>query len=318
MVLSIYSRKKGFLGGTPFLFIIFVMFIITFFCEPVFGAKQKIFSSPEEAVKAMADAVKANDASQLLAIFGPTADELIYSGDETQDKEKRERFAKAFDEKHRLVHIGNDRVILHVGQDDWPMPIPIVKTGKRWQYKTEEGKQEILARRIGRNEIGVIQVCLAYVDAQREYAQNHGKNKLPEYAQRFASSQGKKDGLCWDSKEGSPPSPMGPQIANACKETFMGSNSGNELEPYHGYLYKILKGQGKNAPGGAYDYVVDGRMIGGFGLVAYPARYRASGVMTFIVNQDGVVYQKGFGKNTEKIAEAMTLYDPDSTWKKVE
>jgi hypothetical protein len=308
-------RRKGLMRVIP-LVISAALFVVSF-CDPGHAA-QKTFASPEEAVKSMVGAVKSNNASELLAMFGPDAEELIYSGDEAQDKEKRERFAKSFDAKNTLQRVGKNRVMLLVGLDDWPMPIPIVKEGKRWLFKTEEGKKEILARRIGKNELGAIQVCLAYVDAQREYAQRSEKNELPEYAQRFASGQGKKDGLCWDTPEGSPPSPMGPQIASACKETFIGSNSGEGPVPYHGYFYKILKGQGKNAIGGAYDYVVDGRMIGGFGLVAYPARYRASGIMTFIVSQDGVVYQKDLGKNTEMVAEAMTLFDPDASWQKVE
>ena len=317
MVLSICNRRKHFIAVVPCIIMSIILFI-AFSCDLSHAAKQKTFGSPEEAVKAMLDAVKTNSSSELLAIFGPAGEELIYSGDESQDREKRERFAKAYEAKNRLERIGEKRVILHVGIDDWPMPVPIVKVGKMWQFKTEEGKREILARRIGKNELGAIQVCLAYVDAQREYAEGRGKNQLAEYAQRFASEQGKKDGLCWEAQEGSPPSPMGPQIANACKETFVGSNSGEGPVPYQGYFYKILKGQGRNAPGGAYDYVIDGRMIGGFALVAYPARHGVSGIMTFIVNQDGVVYQKDFGKKTEKIAEAMALFDPDKTWQKVE
>ena len=317
MVLSICNRRKHFIAVVPCIIVSIILFV-AFSCDLSHAAKQKSFGSPEEAVKAMLDAVKTNSSSELLAIFGPAGEELIYSGDKSQDREKRERFAKAYEAKNRLERIGEKRVILHVGIDDWPMPVPIVKVGKMWQFKTEEGKREILARRIGKNELGAIQVCLAYVDAQREYAEGRGKNQLAEYAQRFASEQGKKDGLCWEAQEGSPPSPMGPQIANACKETFVGSNSGEGPVPYQGYFYKILKGQGRNAPGGAYDYVIDGRMIGGFALVAYPARHGVSGIMTFIVNQDGVVYQKDFGKNTEKIVEAMELFDPDKTWQKVE
>jgi len=317
MVLSICNRKRGFIAVIPFI-ITSVILLVAFACDLSYAARQKSFGSPEEAVKTMLGAVRTDNSSELFAIFGPAGEELIYSGDEAQDKAKRELFAKSYEEKNRLERIGEKRVILHVGIDDWPMPIPIAKVGKRWQFKTEEGKREILARRIGRNELSAIQVCLAYVDAQREYSESRGKNQLAEYAQRFASGQGKKDGLCWEAKEGSPPSPMGPQIANACKETFVGSNSGEGLVPYHGYFYKILKRQGRNAPGGAYDYVIDGRMVGGFALIAYPARYGVSGVMTFVVNQDGLVYQKDLGKNTEKLADALVLFDPDNTWQKVE
>lgn len=317
MVLSICNRKRGFIAVIPFI-ITSVILLVAFACDLSYAARQKSFGSPEEAVKTMLGAVRTDNSSELFAIFGPAGEELIYSGDEAQDKAKRELFAKSYEEKNRLERIGEKRVILHVGIDDWPMPIPIVKVGKRWEFKTEEGKREILARRIGRNELSAIQVCLAYVDAQIEYAEGRGKNQLAEYAQRFASDQGKKDGLCWEAKEGSPPSPMGPQIANACKETFVGSNSGEGPVPYHGYFYKILRGQGRNAPGGAYDYVIDGRMVGGFALIAYPARYGVSGVMTFVVNQDGLVYQKDLGKNTEKLADALVLFDPDNTWQKVE
>jgi hypothetical protein len=317
MAFSAYNIQKGLFRSTLFIIISALCFVISPH-STVYAAKQRTFGSPEEAVKAMVDAVKANSSAELLAIFGPAGEELIYSGDETQDRGKRERFAKAYDEKNRLERIGEKRAVLFVGADDWPMPIPLVKVGKRWLYKTDEGKQELLARRIGRNELAAIQVCLAYVDAQREYAGSRGKNELPEYAQRFAGDPTRKDGLCWDTPDGSPQSPMGPQIANACKETFAGKDSGDGPVPYHGYFYRILKGQGKNAPGGEYDYVIGGRMIGGFALVAYPARHRVSGIMTFIVNQDGVVYQKDLGANTEKIAEEMTFFDPDSTWKKVE
>jgi hypothetical protein len=206
-----------------------------------------------------------------------------------------------------------------VGSEDWPFPIPLVKKDEYWFFDTMAGKEEILNRRIGRNELNAIQVCLAYVDAQREYVlKDRDGNKLLEYAQKFISSKGKKNGLYWEVKEGEKLSPLGPLVAKAAKEGYIGRKPVGKHTPYHGYYYKILKAQGKNAPGGEYDYIVKEKMIGGFASVAYPAEYGNSGVMTFIVNHDGVVYEKDLGKETEKIATAMKKFDPDKTWKKAE
>jgi hypothetical protein len=277
-------------------------------------AKQKSYKTPEEAVAALAEAVKKGDTKALMAIFGPASKDVIYSGDKVADKAGRERFTAAYEEKHRLVNEGDKKVILMVGQNDWPMPIPLIKQGEAWLFDTNEGKDEILNRRIGKNELNTIEVCLAYVDAQREYAlQDCDGNRVRDYAQRFASIPGKKDGLYWEAKEGKRQSPMGPLMAKAAKEGYTGLT----LSPYHGYYFKILMAQGKDAPGGAYSYVVHGKMMGGFALVAYPAEYGNSGIMTFMVNQDGVVYQKDLGARTEKIAGAMTQYNPDRTWQKV-
>ncbi|MEJ2068151.1 MAG: DUF2950 domain-containing protein, partial [Deltaproteobacteria bacterium] len=214
----------------------------------------------------------------------------------------------------KLVPDGDDKFILHGGENDWPMPIPLVKEGDAWSFDTEEGRDEILNRRIGKDELNTIEVCLAYVDAQREYAaKDDNGDKMCDYAQKITSTRGKRNGLYWETKEGEGQSPMGPLMAKAAKEGY----TGRALSPYHGYYYKILKAQGKHASGGAYSYVVKGMMMGGFALVAYPAEYGSSGIMTFIVNQEGVVYQKDLGKKTKKIAEAMTLYDPDETWQQV-
>jgi hypothetical protein len=283
------------------------------------GATQKTFNSPQEAIKAFIDAVKANDTKELLAILGPEGKDVISSGDEVADKEIRGRVAQKYDQKNKLVWEGDKKVTLDMGTDDWPMPIPVVKQGDTWVFDTKAGKEEILSRRIGRNELDVIQVCLAYVDAQREYAlKDRMGDGIQQYAQRFRSEQGKKNGLYWEAKEGDEQSPLGPLAAKAVKEGYTVKKSGSKPSPYHGYYYKILKAQGKNARGGAYDYVVMGKMIGGFAMVAYPAAYGNSGVMTFIVNHDGVVYQKNMGKNTEKIASAMTKYDPDKSWEKAQ
>ena len=277
----------------------------------------KSFTSPDEAIKALIDVLKQNDNNQLIVILGPEGKELISSGDEVADQGNRARFVQEFEETHRLEQKNPETSILHVGKDDWPMAIPIVKINDKWYFDTTAGENEVLNRQIGRNELNVIKVMEAYVDAQHEYACKdricHGD---VEFAQRFASTEGTKDGLFWPTKEGEPLSPFGPMVAQAVNEGY--KNKSEVLSPYHGYYYRILKGQGKKAPGGAYDYVVNGKMILGFGLVAYPAEYGKSGVMTFIVNQQDAIYEKNLGPNTEKISSAMVKYDPDPTWKRVE
>lgn len=282
-------------------------------------ANQKTFKSPEGAVKALIDAIKANDTKELLMIFGPAGKDVISSGDEVADKETREWFAQKYEQKNKLVWEGDKKVILDIGTDDWPMPIPLVKKGDNWVFDTEAGKEEILSRRIGRNELSVIQVCLAYVDAQREYAlKDRDGDGIREYAQSFRSEKGKKNGLYWEAKEGEEQSPLGQLAAKAVNEGYIWQKVVGKPTPYHGYYYKILKAQGKNAPGGAYDYLVKGKMIGGFAMVAYPAQYGNSGVMTFMVNQDGVVYQNDLGEGTEKIASSMKQFDPDKSWDKTQ
>jgi len=283
------------------------------------GLRQKTYGSPEAAVKALIDAMKSHDRKQVAIVLGPDSKDIVSSGDETADREVFERFIKLYDEKNRIERVRKSKVVLLVGEKDWPVPIPIVKKGKRWLFDTKSGKEEILNRRIGRNELAVIKVCEAYVDAQQEYASMESEGGgLSKYAQKFWSSPGKKDGLYWETKEGEQPSPLGPFAAKAKAEGYVKSSSSDQPQPYYGYFYKILTAQGKNAKGGSYDYVVNDNMIGGFALVAYPAHYGNSGVMTFIVNQDGVVYQKDLGKDTVKIAQAMKIFDPDKTWKKLE
>ena len=224
-----------------------------------------------------------------------------------------------YGEMNRLTEKDDKNIILRVGNQDWPFPIPIVKVGENWRFDTDKGKEEILNRRIGKNELNAIQVCLAYVDAQHEYAlKKRERRGLSEYAQKFVSEGGKKNGLYWETREGEEQSPLGPLMAKAVKEGYPGKKAGDKRSPYHGYYYRILKSQGKNSPGGEYDYVVKGKMIGGFALVAYPAEHGNSGIMTFMVNHDGVVYEKDLGKDTEKNAMAMKQFDPDQTWKKVE
>jgi hypothetical protein len=224
-----------------------------------------------------------------------------------------------YEEKSELTREGDEKAVLEVGKDGWPFPIPIVKVAGAWRFDTKEGKQEILNRRIGKNELSAIQACLAYFDAQRDYASKGGDGKgLPEYAQKFFSEPGKKDGLYWEAKEGEAQSPLGPLFAAAQERGYTRKTPGQQPSPYLGYYYRILTAQGKNAPGGAYSYLVNGKLVGGFALVAYPAQYGASGIMTFMVSHDGVVYQKDLGKKTEAVAKAMKTFDPDETWRKVD
>ena len=283
------------------------------------GAKQKSFKSPEGAVDAMIAALKENDQKALTAIFGPHNEDLISSGDDVDDRTHRELFIKLSVEKKTLAKVGDHKALLYVGGEEWPFPIPIVKQGASWRFNTKAGREEIIDRRVGRNELGAIQTCLAYVDAQREYAlMDLDRDGLFEYAERFMSEPGKKDGLYWETKEGEKPSPLGALVAAAREEGYSTKASANEPVPYHGYYYRILTAQGKNAASGAHNYIVDGRMIGGFALVAYPARYGSSGIMTFVVNHNGVVFQKNLGKKTSQAARAMKTFDPDRTWGNVE
>jgi hypothetical protein len=282
------------------------------------AAKQQSFASPEEAVKALVDAMKAGDLKALSVILGPAGKPLISSGDAVADKQARQRFVEAYAEANKLEKAGEAKAVLSVGKDDWPLPIPVVKEGETWRFDTLAGKEEILNRRIGRNELSVIQVCQAYVDAQREYARvDRDGDGLREYARKFASDKGKQNGLYWEAKEGEAPSPMGAAVVRARAEGYTRKKGGGPT-PFYGYFYRILTAQGQDAPDGARDYIIQGKMRGGFALVAYPAQYGVSGVTTFIVNQDGIVYQKDLGRDTAKVARAMKTYNPDATWKKVE
>ena len=273
--------------------------------------QQKTFSSAEEAVKAAVAAASKDDEKELLAIFGPQAKEVLFSGDPIADKQRRAEFLAAYAERNRLVTEGENTILI-VGKQDWPLPIPIVKKGDSWVFDTAKGREEILNRRIGGNELFTIQAILAVVDAQREYAIKGGDGLL-EYAQKFVSDPGKRNGLYWEAKKGEPESPLGPIMTRVRSEGYQGKPSATPV-PYHGYRYRILTAQGKDAPGGAYSYIVQGKMIGGFAVLAYPAEYGNSGVMTFIVNHDGKLFQKDLGKNTATIAAAMKEYNPDKSW----
>ena len=292
--------------------------VATIAAEAAGKAQAKTFASPDEAAKAVIAAAKAGDSKQIAAIFGPGSEKVLQSGDRVADKEARERFVKAADEANALEKSGDAKAILTVGKDKWPFPVPIVKADSGWRFDLDAGKEEILNRRIGQNELFTVQAVLAYSDAQREYyTRNPDKSKLLHYAQKMASSPGKRDGLYYSVKSGEPASPLGPLFVSAKAEGYAKGKDGKP-GPYHGYRYKILTGQGADAKGGAYAYIAGGKMIGGFGLVAWPANYGNSGVMTFMVNHDGVVYEKDLGPGTEAAAQKITKFNPDKTWKVVE
>jgi hypothetical protein len=277
------------------------------------GARR--FASPEEAAQALITAARAGDSAAILAVLGPDAKELVRSGDAAADREARGRFVKAWGERNELAKAGDGMALLVIGKDEWIFPIPMVKDASGWYFDTKEGKEEILNRRIGRNELSAIKAVRAYVDAQREYyLRNPQNDKLLQYAQKFASSKGRRDGLYFPVKAGEPPSPLGPLF-----DRLQGGAKGGAAKrtPYYGYYYRILKGQGPDAPGGAFSYMAQGRMIGGFALVAWPAAYGNTGVMTFLVNYDGILYQKDLGPGTAAAVRKMTLFNPDQTWKSV-
>jgi hypothetical protein len=279
-------------------------------------AKQKTFATPDEAIQSLARSIRDNNVSEIFAILGPGSETLISSGDKVSDRKGREKFIKRYDENNHMEKSGDKKVILHVGSNDWPFPIPVVMTGSRWCFDTKEGREELLNRRIGENELTTIQTCLAIVDAEREYATlDRNGNGLIEYAQKLNSTRVKMDGLYWEVKPGEKPSPLGPLIAKA---RAGGYTKGEKPTPYYGYFFLILTGQGKYAHGGAYSYLVKGNMIGGFALLAYPASYEVSGVKTFIVNHEGVVYEKDLGPKTSEKAKAMKEFNPDKTWDKAE
>lgn len=274
---------------------------------------QQSYKSPEDAAAALAAAVKSGP-GDILKVLGRAAEGIVSSGDEVEDADIRKRFTAMYDQKHSIKTEGNKKATLLLGPDDFPFPIPLENTKAGWEFDTAEGRIEVLRRRIGRNELDAIQTSLAYVDAQNEYADKDRGDGVGVYAQRIVSTPGKKDGLFW--RDDSDPSPLGPLAAEASREGYRAGDI--EPAPYHGYYFRILKGQGPDAPGGALNYVVKGKMIGGFAMIAWPAEYGNSGVMTFLVNHNGVVYQKDLGAKTDFVAKRLTLFDPDQTWKKVD
>jgi Protein of unknown function (DUF2950) len=272
---------------------------------------QQVFPTPDEAASALAAAVKSGTRRDMLRVLGSGGEDIISSGDEVSDKESRERFTTAYDAKHSIKIEGDKKAVVILGNDDFPFPIPLMKKKAGWEFDTAAGRLEILYRRIGRNELDAIQTSLAFVDAQNEYAEKDRGQGAGVYAQRIVSTTGKKDGLYWPGDD----SPLGELAAKASAE---GYKVGEGPIPYHGYYYRVLTQQGPNAPGGALSYIVKGKMIGGFALLAYPAEYGNSGVMTFLVNHNGVVYQKDLGDYTLRLVQRMNAFDPDQTWKKVD
>ena len=275
------------------------------------------FATPEAGVAALIDAARKNDQAALESILGPGSREVVSSGDAVADAAGREDFVAAYDAKSNLVAVNDDTRTLQIGETDWPLPIPLVREGSMWHFDLAAGRDELINRRIGRNELNAIEAALAFVDAEQDYAsEDRDGDMILEYAQRFVSTPGMKDGLYWPVQAGEEESPLGPEFAEARAE-------GYQLETavpggaYYGYRYKILTSQGPAAMGGAYDYVIDGNMIAGVGLVGYPAEYGVSGIASFIVNHDGVVYQKDLGPETAMVGAAMTVFDPDDTWQPV-
>jgi hypothetical protein len=285
-------------------------------------ASQARFATPEEAVAALARAAQAKDQTALAVLFGPDRSKLL-TGDPVEDNKALERFAANLEKAHKLEKASDTKLALLVGEDNWPSPIPIVKEGNQWRFDTAAGLDEILNRHIGEDELSAILTCRAYVLAQWEYytqATGTSQDGLAVYAQKFVSTPGKHDGLYWETASGDKPSPLGSLVAQARAEGYAAGQarpSGTPKRPYHGYYFKILTRQGAHAPGGKFSYVINGNMIAGYALIAYPDKWGSSGVMTFIVNQQGRMYEKNLGAKTGQIAAAMPEYDPDTGWKLV-
>jgi hypothetical protein len=296
------------------LLILFPSFILS-----AVGAAQtgKAFNTPQDAVNALGQAVEATNRAALVTLFGEETERLA-NPDTVQGAQEIAEFAAAFNATNRLVPESDKRMVLEVGDNAWPFPIPLVKMPEGWRFDTAAGSDEILNRRIGRNELDALRVIRAYVHAQREYAsRDRDGDQVLEYAQKIASSPGRTDGLFWPPEVNGEISPLGPAFAYAQREGYFreGASNDGQPRPFHGYLFKILTRQGPNAPGGKYDYIINGNMIGGFALLAWPAEHGDSGIMTFIVNQQGRVHQKDLGANTAKAVESITAYDPDSAWR---
>ena len=283
------------------------------FCSMAQHPGQKVFSTPEEASNALVTAVQSNDERATLDLLGSDGKQIVSSGDETEDARNRAGFVQAYREMHRLVTEPDGTTTLYIGARNWPTPIPLVHKGRSWYFDTGAGKKEILYRRVGRNELSTIRVCQELVAAEKDYR----RTQPEEYAEKILSDAGRRNGLYWPAAAGEAQSPIGPLVASAVAE---GYTNGKELaqSPYRGYYFHILTQQGKHAPGGAKSYIANGKMIDGFAFVAYPAEYRSSGVMTFIVGSDGVVYERDLGNETVELAKAMKQYDPNANWHRAE
>ena len=279
------------------------------------AAGPKTFNSPDEAAQALYDAAKAGDDQAVLAIFGPDAKEFLFSGDAARDMSAYRTFTTAYEEMHRWGKLEGDNLVLIVGRENYPFPFPLLKNSSgKWYFDAESGRQELLARRIGDNELTVMDVLSAMADAQAEYFNEpRDDSKVRQYAGKFGSSEGKHDGLYWKVAEGEPESPLGPLVARATAEGYA-ARTAEAPAPFHGYYFRLLTAQGAHAKGGARNYVVNGKMTGGFAFLAYPADYRKSGVMSFLINQDGEIFQKDLGPQTTEAAKSLESFDPDSTW----
>ncbi len=301
--------------------IVLLLFTLTAGSEAL-AAQKRLFATPAEAAKALAEAIRTDNMVELYAILGQDSKPLVESGDPQADAGDRAEFSAAYDEKNALVpdSSGSGRYMLEIGPDNWVFPVPLAIDSKngRWFFDGKEGAAKLLERRIGHNELSAMQVCLAYVDAQREYRQlNPQKSATAHFAAQIASRPGQRDGLYWESAAGEAPSPLGALVATAETGGYRPPQQGAGM-PYYGYRYRVLTRQGKNAPGGARDYMRNGQLSEGFALLAYPDQYGVSGVMTFVVNQDGVVYEKNLGKDTAAMVSKITAFDPDSSWRKAE
>jgi hypothetical protein len=276
------------------------------------------YASSDDAAAALAAAARSHDTVALRAVLGPGSEPLVSSGDRYADEAAMKRFVEGYDAKHALVPEGPDRMVLQTGSNDWPLPIPIVQREGRWYFDSREGAEEIIDRRIGRNEIAAIRVCLTYVDAQNDFFERMKRETgSGAYAQRLVSAPGRHDGLYWPAVDGQDDSPLQPLVSQAQDEGYPGQMLNRSLAPYQGYLFRILYSQGAEAPGGAKEYEQNGRMTGGFALIAWPARYASSGIMSFIVNQDGVVFQKDLGPDTTRLAANITQFNSDPSWAQV-
>ena len=294
--------------------------LVSIVLAPAQSLAQKKFDSAEDAATALADAVRKESPKDVIAVVGEKARSWLLTSDSVADRAEWRVFLAAYELKHSVEKAGDNRASLTVGEDSWQFPAPIVrnKAGK-WSFDADAGREEILNRRVGRNELDTIQSLLAIVDAQREFAAADADgNGVKDYALRFASSTGKKDGLYWETAPGETPSPLGPLVAKAVQEGYGEKVKAGKVEPYQGYLYRMVTAQGANAPGGAFDYMLGGRLFGGFAVVAYPADYGNTGVKTFMVNHEGVVYEKDLGASTAELARRIRRFDPDKSWKKAQ
>lgn len=279
---------------------------------PAPSARRAVFSSPQQGIDALIAALRQHDFKAVARLLGPGHERIVDSGDSAADRAAADRFVADYEARHSIQMEGDARAFVVIGATDWPMPIPLVRKGEHWRFDADAGEEELIARRVGRNEIDVIQVCLAFADMQREYAEaDRNGNGTLEYAPRLVSSPGKRDGLYWPVAAGETPSPAGPRLAGAQPRQASGKDAPN---PFHGYYYRVLTRQGAHAPGGARNYLVNGRLIGGVALVAWPAGYLSSGVKTFVCNLDGAVYEKDLGPDTPNKVRKITAYDPGPDW----